>query len=53
VQALYRLGFRIVSYEVNMTAGKAVDQFYSFFELLLVKDDVWNYLDKGSTPAQS
>ena len=44
-QALYTLRFRIASYEVNMTAGKAEGGYYSFFELLLVKDDLWSYLD--------
>jgi hypothetical protein len=42
---LYKLNFRIIAYDVNMTVGEAVDGHYSFYEMVLMKDDMWNYLD--------
>ena len=41
---LYENGFRIVSYEINYTAGKAGSNFYPFFEVVFVKDILWNHI---------
>ena len=43
---LYKLNFRLISHEINMTVGKAAnDNYYSYMEVVFMKDDVWNFLD--------
>ena len=42
---LYRLNFRIIAYDVSMTVGEAIDGHYSLYQLVLMKDDIWNYLE--------
>ena len=49
LQKLYDNGFRIVSYEINYTAGKAGSNFYPFFEVVFVKDNLWNNLQDWHT----
>ena len=44
LQKLYENGFRVVSYEINYTAGKDSSNFYPFFEVVFVKDNLWNHL---------
>jgi len=45
LQDMYKLNFRIVSYEPNTAMGKwGTDQYYSLFEIVFMKDNVWNYL---------
>ena len=47
---LYKLNYRLISHEINMTVGKpASDGFYSFMEVVFMKDDVWNWIDKEFT----
>ena len=38
---LFRLGFRLVSYEPNLTAPKT-NEYYQFFELVFMRDVFWN-----------
>jgi len=45
LQQLYSMGFRLVSHEVNSAMGKADQGYYSFLEVVFMKDNVWNFLD--------
>jgi len=45
LQSLYKLNFRLISYQVNVVARKVVDNYYTLMEVVFMKDDVWNYLD--------
>jgi len=45
LQDLYRLNFRLISYQVNLVARKVMDNYYTLMEVVFMKDDVWNYLD--------
>jgi hypothetical protein len=46
LQQLYRLGFRLISHEVNMTVKTTTGGYHSFLEVVLMKDTVWSFLDK-------
>ena len=37
LQDLYRLGFRVISHEVNMVKGPGMDGIYNFVEIVLLK----------------
>ena len=42
---LYKLNFRLISHEINMTVGKpANDGYYSYMEIVLMKDVLWNFI---------
>lgn len=46
MQELYKQNFRIVSFIPNLSYGKALnDEYYSLYEIVYMKDNVWNYLD--------
>ena len=45
LQSLYKLNFRLISYQVNVVARKVVDNYYTLIEVVFMKDDVWNHLD--------
>ena len=45
LQQLLRLGFRVISHEVNMTVKTTTRGYHSYLEVLLMKDTVWSYLD--------
>ena len=45
LQDLYKLNFRLISYQVNLVARKVMDNYYTLMEVVFMKDDVWNYLD--------
>ena len=43
---LYHLNYRLISHEINMTVGKpASEGYYSYMEVVLMKDVVWSFLD--------
>jgi len=42
LQELYKLNFRVISHEVNMVMGPAVDGLYNLVEVVFMKDNVWN-----------
>jgi len=48
LQQLYTMGFRLISHEVNSAVGIAYDDYYSFFEVVLMKDNVWSFLDDSN-----
>jgi hypothetical protein len=39
-----KFNFRMIAYDVNMSVGEAIDGHYSLYELVLMKDDLWNFL---------
>ena len=45
LQQLYRLGFRLVSHEVNTARKKTDAGYHSLLEVVLMKDTVWAFLD--------
>jgi len=42
VQDLYNMGFRLVSYEANLPMGKGRNGIYRVFEIVFMKDNIWN-----------
>jgi hypothetical protein len=48
LQQLYKLNFRLISYEPNMVTDK-ISGYYQYFEVVFKKDNVWNYLDSTDT----
>jgi hypothetical protein len=48
LQQLYKLNFRLISYEPNMVYGR-IEGYYQLFEVVFKKDNVWNYLDSQDT----
>ena len=45
LQDLYKLKFRLISYQVNLVARKVMDNYFTLMEVVFMKDEVWNYLD--------
>ena len=59
VQGLYRQGFRVIAHDVNTHVSQeeggqlyclsqvktAQDGYFTFFDVVLMKDNVWNHLD--------
>jgi len=46
MQDLYKQNFRIVSFIPNLSYGRdGEDNYYSLYEIVYMKDNVWNYLD--------
>jgi len=41
MQDLYRLNFRLISYQPNLVVGPATDTYYNYMEVVLMKDNVW------------
>ena len=47
LKQLYHLNYRLISHEINMTLGKPANGgYYSFMEIVLMKDQVWSFLDQ-------
>ena len=42
LRGLYEKGFRVVSYEINAIMGKYRKDYYSLFEVVFMKDTLWN-----------
>jgi len=45
LQQLYKLGFRVISHEVNMTVKSTSSGYHSHLEVVLMRDTAWSYLD--------
>ena len=45
LQGLYLQGFWVVSHEVNMSVKTFVEGYQPLLEVVLMKDEVWNFLD--------
>lgn len=45
LQQLYTMGFRLISHEVNSAMGKTDQGYYSCLEVVLMRDNVWSFLD--------
>ena len=44
---LYHENYRLISHEINMTVGKPSSEgYYSYMEVVLMKDVVWSFLDR-------
>ena len=44
---LYQMNFRLKSHEIDMTVGKPANAgYYSYMELVFMKDDIWSFLDR-------
>lgn len=48
LQQLYKLGFRLISHEVNMTVKNqsATKGYHAYLETVLMRDNIWNFLDQ-------
>jgi hypothetical protein len=44
LKQLHDLSFRVISFQPNMVWGK-MNGYYKLFEIVLQKDNEWNYLD--------
>jgi len=42
LQDLYKMGFRVISHEVNMVIGPKEDGMYNLVEVVFMKDNIWN-----------
>ena len=42
LRKLYEKTFRIVSYEINAVVGRSGGDYYPLFEVVLMKDTLWN-----------
>jgi len=49
LQQLYRIGFRCISHEVNMTVKNQSGTlgYHAFLEVVFMKDSVWSFLDQA------
>ena len=43
LQELYKLNFRLISYQVNLVARTMRDNHYTLMEVVFMKDTVWNH----------
>ena len=43
LQELYKLNFRLISYQVNLVARTERDKHFTLMEVVFMKDTVWNH----------
>ena len=45
LQRLYTLGFRVIGHDVNTAVKQAQDGYFSFMDVVFMRDNVWSHLD--------